>query len=138
MTHTCGFYPVHLYLGETYDRADQIIDAICCFSLAEIGLTEVTPETIATLARLDLADMLAAKNVIDLMNRMPVPAGAPRTIHVVPDDRLIAAVYTWLHYCAGDDTGRDNVVVRAPEGGSIRILASVTRTQVADRIRSAA
>ncbi len=126
---TCGFYPMHLYLGADFEAAEAIMSAVCDFSLAELGLADVTAAHLDLLRPLDLADFLAAKAVVERFNARRVPAGASKSFRVVPDDRLIAAVYTWLHYCAGRDVGDpDESIVRADQGEQRHFLFAVSRT----------
>jgi len=68
---------------------------------------------IAKLAPLSLQDMLDAVRQVERDNA-PRNDDGSRTFQVVPDDRLTAAVYAWLHYCAPghhDEGDHDDAIV---------------------------
>ena len=76
------------------ERAHEIVSAIndrCFFS---IGLKE----SAASLEGVTLADMIAAKRLIEAKNAAAESVSGSRTISMVPDDRLIAAAYCMEHY----------------------------------------
>lgn len=79
-------------------RARDIVRAINARCFTTLGLEHDLP----SLDGVSLAEMIEAKRVVENVNAANEAAakfsGGRRTIHVVPDDRLIAAVYTLHHY----------------------------------------
>jgi hypothetical protein len=78
---------------------------------APLGLNEEKiPAAIKLLQSVSLADMLAAKQQVERDNKEARAAADVRmratgssgsySFSMIPDDRLIAAIYTWLHYAA--------------------------------------
>ena len=94
---TCGFLPTHLYEGPEFDRASCITAAINSFCLASMGLGNANPKP---LNNLTLHDMMEALNIVERHNSKPAIAGVAHSVHMVPADRLIAAVYTLLNFYA--------------------------------------
>lgn len=70
--------------------------------IVQFGLTDILPTTpdIAALSKLSLQDMLDAVRAVERDNDAAQPVNGVKSLSVVPSDRLTAAVYTWLHYCA--------------------------------------
>jgi ferritin-like metal-binding protein YciE len=79
-------------------RAQSIVSAINDRAFTTMDL----PADMASLADVSLADMIEAKRLVQDANEAAVTAakgtGERYTIRVVPDDRLIAAVYAIEHY----------------------------------------
>lgn len=78
----------------TYERAREIVVAICNRSFLAMGMPQ-HPE--GDLADVSLIDMLTATAMVEVHNRRPGP-GPGRVIQVIPDPRLIAAVFTLENY----------------------------------------
>ena len=77
---------------------DDIVTEICRFQFSEMGIGPA-PD-IEKLKQVSLRQMLDAAHAIERQNAEAKAVDGTRTFSVVPDDRLVAAVYTWLHYCA--------------------------------------
>ena len=90
------------------ERARKIVGAICQRNFVSIGLHDgpVTP-----LAGVTLSDMLAAKAIVEDENDRAVQHGGSYHLYVVPDDRLIAAIYALENYDPGFDD--ENVLAGA-------------------------
>lgn len=101
---TCGFNPEHLYLTEEFERAQDIVGAMIDIYMGDLGCD---PDELPTadkfeaacklLAHLSLSDMLNARAVIERWNERP-SGGGGKWIMCVPEDRLIAAIYTLVQY----------------------------------------
>lgn len=111
---SCGFYPVHLYEGPSLDRALGICDAVNAFALESMGFDPVPAAARKLLAPLSLRDMLDALDEVERYNDRPAMDGVSRSVHMVPADRLIAAVYTLLNFAPtrSDDKEDDEIPVR--------------------------
>ena len=104
------------------ERAYAINSAIIDFGLAHPDLGLAKPNA-ALLQDVSLAEMLEAANFVDLDNKTkPKNADGSRSISMVPDPRLISAVYTLLHYRVGDFED-DDIVVTLDEHGRRHFLA---------------
>lgn len=107
----------------------QIVSEINMLALHTMGVSERLPD-LDKLKALSLQDMLDAVRQVERDNAAANSVGGSRTFQVVPDDRLTAAVYTWLHYCApgyhdpGDD---DDAIVCLRIDGSIHGLVKYAR-----------
>lgn len=81
------------------DRAREIVGAINSYAYARVGIAEAE-----SVEGLSLADMVQAKLLVETVNREGlVGEHGTRTLLMVPDDRLIAAVYALNHYGASRD-----------------------------------
>lgn len=78
----------------TFERAEAINSAICDRAFAAMGMLE---RDAGSLEGVSLRDMMTAVAMVGLMNNRPSENGA-RTIHVVPDPRLIAAAFALENY----------------------------------------
>lgn len=78
----------------TPERAREIVAAIADRSFMAMGISDKSP----SLEGVSLVDMLEAATVVEQANREAKTVDGMRTFHVVPDDRLIAAVYALEHY----------------------------------------
>lgn len=80
------------------DRARDIVKAINARCFTTLGFDRELP----SLDGVTLLQMLEAKTIVENVNRTNQVAakfsGGRYTIHVIPDDRLIAAVYCMDHY----------------------------------------
>lgn len=76
-----------------FDRALKIVSAINDRCFYAMGLVD----KVGSLQGVSLAEMIRAKAIVAAANAKEKPG--PHTIHVVPDDRLIAAAYA-LEYFA--------------------------------------
>jgi hypothetical protein len=79
----------------TPDRAKEIVKAINARAFFTMGIGD---GALPPLAGVSLAEMVEAAEVVRLANATTPAVDGRRTIHVVPDDRLIAAVYCMEHY----------------------------------------
>ncbi len=90
------------------DRAIAIVRAINQRAFSAMGIGGQCD----TLERISLAEMIDAKERVQLENELQSSGGA-RLFYVVPDDRLIAAAYALQHCDAKDEPvvmcpGRDH------------------------------
>lgn len=94
----------------TLDEAIKIVHAINSFCLAQMGLGETDVKTVEPLS---LVDMLEAKRLVIERNDAERAKDGAHTIYMYPDDRLIAAVYSLLHYRSGmmSDKHDDEILV---------------------------
>lgn len=106
----------------------EIVAQIVMFGLS--GIVDVRPD-FERLRHLSLQEMLDAVRQAERDNARAEPdADGSKSFSVVPDDRLVAAVYTWLHYCApgyhdpGDD---DDAIVHYTVGGHVHGLIKWVR-----------
>lgn len=80
------------------ERARDIVKAVNARGFATMGLDHELP----ALDGVSLAEMIEAKTIVRNVNKANAATanitGGSRTIYVVPDDRLIAAVYCMHHY----------------------------------------
>lgn len=112
----------------------QIVDEIVKFGLA--GMCVGDQPDVAKLMPLSLQEMLDAVRQVERDNKAAPSIDGGRTFQIVPDDRLTAAVFTWLHYCApgqhdvGDD---DDSVVHLSIDGNIHGLVKWARREVSLR-----
>jgi len=79
---------------------------------------------LALLRRASLADLVAARDHVQDRNRAPGDGG-PRTISTVCDDRLIAAIYTMLHYEPEDDHGSIDPILELRDGERVTVLIHI-------------
>lgn len=86
----------------TPERAHEIVATINRYAFYTMGLYE-PGQTLGSLEGVTLAEMLEAKAWVELDNETRPAIDGKRTIHVVPDDRLIAAAYVINHYQADSD-----------------------------------
>lgn len=97
--------------GMTVDRAQQINGWMVEAFMASNGLpVEQLTQTYANLRSLKLGDMLKAAGIVREQNGTR-NANGTTTYHVSCDDRLVAAIYTALHYVA--DTFSPNPIITA-------------------------
>ncbi|MDR6953836.1 hypothetical protein J2X65_003199 [Ancylobacter sp. 3268] len=84
-------------------RAHEIVAAINARSLVTIGIDQ----PLGSLSGVTLQEMIEAKAAVERENNAAVEAakakGGGYSINLVPDDRLIAAVYTLHHYTPRHD-----------------------------------
>ncbi|PZU87883.1 MAG: hypothetical protein DI527_18110 [Chelatococcus sp.] len=82
----------------TPERAEEIVSAINYRAFISLGMADKA----GSLDGVTLAEMLEAKSVVLGMNvtarERAVGDGTSYSTSVVPDDRLIAAVYVFEHY----------------------------------------
>lgn len=104
--------------GEDLVRAISIVAAINSFVYESMGLGTAHPKP---LAELTLREMLDAVDAVKAWNGRPDRTSA----HMVPDDRLTAAVYAWLHYSGTTrafEPDGDELVLVASERGLKKFL----------------
>lgn len=105
------------------DRAKTIVQAVVARSLLTLGIGKL--ESLPSLKGVSLDDMIRAAARLR-HHEEPSTDGKGKRFYVIPDDRLIAAVYTLEHYHPGgeaiavrrDDDGRTLGIVVLPIGGS--------------------
>lgn len=79
-------------------RALDIVSMVNDMAFCSMGLWE-EGKPLRSIRDVSLAEMLEAKRIVEEKNALPLPPpGGARTIHCVPDDRLIAAAYVISHY----------------------------------------
>lgn len=102
-------------VDDTLERSLAIVAAINSFLL--VGVIQDHKVDFASLKNLSLFDMLAAVEAVNARNDAESKKEGAHTIHLVPDDRLTAAVYAFLHFMP-DYTGPDGdeIVLRVPLG----------------------
>lgn len=109
---TTGFMPTHLYDGPDLDRAQAICAAINAFAMETMGLGKADP---AKVRDLSLRQMLDAVALVEQWNDRPHLNGVAHSICMVPAERLVAAVYTLVHFCQLSpcgDTDDDDIIVQ--------------------------
>lgn len=102
----------------TLDRALEITSAICARSWAT-DIDGDYPQP--SLVGISLREMLEACEVVEASNVPPALPSGIRVIHVVPDPRLVAAVYAFEHY---EPSARAILAVPG-QSGTIRMLAVI-------------
>lgn len=105
---TCGFLPLHLYEGPELDRASDICARINAFAIETMGLGCLGRADPKSVDCLSLQDMLDAVRVVKRFNARPKMYGVGASCHMVPDDRLTAAVYTLINFHDSRATGQDD------------------------------
>lgn len=110
LPHTAGFFPLHVFWGPEFDRAQQIVASINSMAMESMGLGDAETQILHDLS---LREMLDAVETVKQWNRMPKQNGITREHYVVPDARLTAAAYTLLHYFDRNaDKDDDHIPVR--------------------------
>ncbi|MBS7699199.1 MULTISPECIES: hypothetical protein [unclassified Chelatococcus] len=104
-------------LAMPISRAIEIVGMICHRSFHAMGVTV----RVGDLDGVSLAAMVEAKRLVEAENDKPAVDGA-RTIHVVPDDRLIAAAYALANY-----EPRHGAVVSEPDGDGLTKALAIVR-----------
>ena len=107
----------------TLDLAKEIAHAIFCGGFSAIGITHPDGSLYSLpdwLAKVSLSDMIKAVRLVEEDNRTqnPDPDGLPHPARY-PDDRMIAAVYTMLHYRAS----RSPIVIDPKLNRAVGVLA---------------
>lgn len=100
----------------TIERANQLINAVCCLPFAEMGIEQDIEAGIAILHGASLANLIEAKEVIRADNEAKNAAlkdGESRVIVTLPDDRLIAATYAFVHHLPRPGDHGDNLILSA-------------------------
>lgn len=109
---TTGFFPVHIYEGPDLERAKDICHAINAFAMETMGLGKADP---AKVRELSLREMIDAVALVERWNDRPQMDGISYSVCMVPAERLVAAVYTLVHFCrrspCGDEDD-DDIIVR--------------------------
>ncbi|WP_139232516.1 hypothetical protein [Devosia crocina] len=102
----------------TLDRALEIVGAIADRYIA----SEINPDhELGSLEGVSLRDMLDACDIVQAENISK--SGGARTIHVVPDPRLIAAVYAFENY----QPSRTAILSVRQPGGHLRMMAVINQ-----------
>lgn len=112
--------------GITLERAEALNAAM--FAL---GIGDVTPAQIELLRGASLIELAEVGHAIKEAdaNRPPEPDGST-PISVTVDERLVAAIYTFLHYAippARDPDRRDTTILAMIAGGHSWVLACGSR-----------
>lgn len=97
----------------TPERAREIVKAINNRCFFKMGLADV----IISLDGVTLAEMVEAAAMVRGGNAKAEPVDGMKTIMMVPDDRLIAAVYALDHYAVDSEP-----VLFVPDGKALRAL----------------
>lgn len=108
---TCGFLPLHLYEGPDLARAAAICNAINLFAMEAMGIGKADVEPLRDLT---LREMLDAVETVERYNARPKMTGQSYSLHMVPAERLTAAVYTLMHFFdrRATDSDGDHIPVR--------------------------
>lgn len=102
------------------ERAKDIVAGINSYCFSTMGLRSAEPDRLKDVT---LQQMVAAEALVRAWNNRPTFESEAKTMCFVPDPRLIAAVYTFLHYDPRDRaTGEDNVILTAEVGGRYQFL----------------
>lgn len=111
---SCGFLPLHLYEGPSLERAAEVCAAINRFALESMGFGPVPAASRGLLDPMPLREMLNALDEVERFNGRPKMLGVPYSSHMVPAERLVAAVYTLLNFAPtrGADKEDDEIPVR--------------------------
>jgi hypothetical protein len=107
-----GFLPTHVYEGPELERAKDICSAINAFAMEGMGLGKAD---VAKVQDLSLREMLDALALVERWNDRPKTEGVPYTLSIVPDERLVAAVYTLVNFAdlsPDGDEESDDIPVR--------------------------
>jgi hypothetical protein len=103
-----------------HERASKIVSATNRGAFVVMGISEEIPEW---LGEVSLADMIEAKRVVEERDANQVPdENGCKSYSFKPDDRLIAAVYTLLHF----EPANEAIV----SDGRGRVLAVVDQSEV--------
>lgn len=117
---TYGFVPEHLYFTSEFERALALNGAMLGLFYESEGIKGKLPWSEMTMLRnATLADLAEASRLVDVYDKRPQQHGA-RTVHFKCDDRLIAAIYTFLHYAlppARHQFEDDRMILRCDAGG---------------------
>lgn len=102
----------------TIERAREITAAIVRLGMYNMDIVPdaYALEHVATLRPLPLGDLLMACRMVAADPGVRQPDGTT-TMHMTADERLIAAVYTALHYTPERDQGRAESIVAMPPLG---------------------
>ncbi len=81
-------------------EAETIMEHLVRLALYSEGIicASHAQESAAALADTRLEDMLEARNILSAVNQLPVATGESKTIYVIVEPRLIAALYCTLTY----------------------------------------
>lgn len=82
-----------------------------------------------------LADLIAARDLVAASNAAATAAGPPYTLTTVCDDRLVAAIYTALHYDPSEADEPDPILVQTDGDRTtalVHVIAPMTPDQAAD------
>lgn len=112
--------PMHLAVTEDsveaivsrYETDHAIVARLCNFHFYEIGISDERPD-LEALAGYSLTRLLEACHRVDLENKQPDPENpdGTRKIQVIPDDRLVAAIYAFIHFQLRDeDPGQETLM----------------------------
>jgi hypothetical protein len=103
-------------------RARQIVIAICNRSFVTMGFQQ----DLESLDGISLAEMLEAARMVENANTaaraVSALTGEGHTSHVVPADRLIAAVYAFENY----EPSRAPILALPHWSGKLRVIAVAT------------
>jgi hypothetical protein len=109
------------------ERAHKINSALVQIGMMTIlGFDSSAPD-MDLLREVSLRDMLDAVAHVKLDDETrPSNSDGSRSFSIVPDDRLVAAVYTALHYSVAPNEG-DDLVVGYPDGSRVHLLITAVR-----------
>jgi hypothetical protein len=79
------------------ERHQQIVSAINSVALEDMG---VGTADLSTLDGVSLLEMIEASRALENDNKAQPKDNGTRSFWIIPDDRLVAAVYAWMHYAA--------------------------------------
>lgn len=108
----------------TPDAADHINAELVKARLAGMGIGG--PPDLDFLRTCSLSELLAARDVVSAANAAARNAGPPYTLTTVCDDRLIAAIYTALHYDPTEADAPDPILLLTEHGCTTALVHVLT------------
>lgn len=125
---TCGFVPEHLYFTPQFDRALALVGAMVEVSIETMGV-RVSRADVDLLKGASLAELVEAARLVEVYNRRPQTTPY-REIMVTVDDRIVAAIFTLLHYAVPpyhEPDDRDEPIARMAIGEHVHFLVRGSR-----------
>ena len=117
--------------GISLERAEALNAAMFNLMMGREGLAMVEPEDIEILRGASLIELAQVASVINAAeDSQPPDADGSRTLQMTMDDRLVAAIYTFLHYAippARDPDRLDTTILSMIAGGHSWVLACGSR-----------
>jgi hypothetical protein len=126
---TCGFAPEHLFFTPAFDRALALNGAMVGIAMETMDVARTSRADLDLLRTASLAELVEAVRLAEVYNGRPQTTPY-REITVVVDDRLVAAIYAFLHYAVPpyhDPDARDEPVVRMAVGDHVHFIVRGSR-----------
>lgn len=116
-------------------RAIALNKAMVTIALEREGLAHTSTADINLLREASLVELSEAGRIVDAFQKdQPANADGSRSFSMVCDDRLVAAIYTFLHFTlppASRPHEQDYVIVRHSDGHHVWFLISGSRERSA-------